>query len=80
MLSNYVRVLEERDIYDKTGQIWRIQDVPVLWRSKVRAKVFADGYIILEDGTVAKPVEEEPVQEEPSEEQTEEEVEEDDGV
>lgn len=54
MLKKYATALEEREICNKTGNTWRIQDVPNLWRASVKAKIEADGYEILEDGTVAK--------------------------
>lgn len=44
MLSLYVPALENQEIYNKTGEIWRIQDVPSLWRSKTKRQVEADGY------------------------------------
>ena len=52
MVAKYTRLLEERDINAKTGEIWKITDVPTLWRAKVEAKIEEDGYIIDEDGTV----------------------------
>ena len=52
MKSKYVRVLEERDINSKTGEVWKITDVPETWRAAVAAQIDADGYIIDEDGTV----------------------------
>lgn len=54
MLKIYVTALEEREIYSKTGEVWRIQDVPNLWRNKTRAQVIADGYYFAEDGTAYK--------------------------
>lgn len=56
MVKKYSRLIEERDINDKTGSVWAIQDVPNTWRTKTRAKVIADGYYFLEDGT-ALPIE-----------------------
>lgn len=53
MVKKYVRALEERQINTRTGEIWTIDDVPNLWRSKVEQQIEADGYIILDDGTVA---------------------------
>lgn len=53
MVKKYVRALEERQINTRTGEIWTIDDVPNLWRSKVEQQIAADGYIILDDGTVA---------------------------
>lgn len=52
MKKKYVRVLEERDINAKTGEIWRLDDVPTTWRTGVLAQIEADGYIVDEDGTV----------------------------
>lgn len=54
MVNKYAHVLEERQINDRTGEIWTINDVPKTWRKKTQDKVEADGYIILEDGTVDK--------------------------
>ena len=52
MEKTYARLLENREINDKTESIWAIQDVPKLWRKKTEKKVIADGYHFLEDGTV----------------------------
>ena len=52
MKAKYVRVLEERDINSKTGEIWKIDDVPTTWRAAVTIQIEADGYIIDVDGTV----------------------------
>ena len=57
MVAKYVRVLENREIYDKTGSIWTIYDVPKTWGSKVQKQIIADGYVIEEDGTVSKTLE-----------------------
>ena len=57
MVAKYVRVLKNREIYDKTGNIWTINDVPKTWRSKVEIQIVEDGYVIEEDGTVSKIVE-----------------------
>ena len=54
MVNKYAHVLEERQINDRTGEIWTINDVPKTWRKKTQDKIEADGYIILEDGTVEK--------------------------
>lgn len=54
MVKKYAHVLEERQINDMTGEIWTINDVPKTWRKKTQDKVIADGFIILEDGTVEK--------------------------
>lgn len=51
MLDRYVTALKNREIYAKTGNVWRIQDVPNLWRKKAEAKVIADGFYFDEDGT-----------------------------
>lgn len=57
MVSKYSRLIEERDINYKTGEVWAIQDVPNTWREKTRVKVEADGYYFADDGT-AYPIEE----------------------
>ena len=54
MVNKYAHVLEERQINDRTGEIWTINDVPKTWRKKTQDKIEADGYLILEDGTVEK--------------------------
>ena len=54
MVKKYVRVLEERDINAKAGEIWKIDDVPATWKTKVEAQIDIDGYYIGEDGTVYK--------------------------
>ena len=58
MVAKYARHLENRDINDKTGEVWAIQDVPKTWRAKTETKVIADGYYFDEDGT-AHPIEDE---------------------
>ena len=47
MVAKYVRKIEENGM--------SINSVPNLWREKVRKQVEADGYIVNEDGTLAKP-------------------------
>ena len=54
MVNKYARVLEEQDINSRTGDIWKIDDVPNLWNKKVRIKVEADGYIFDENGYAVK--------------------------
>lgn len=54
MVRKYTRVLEEREVNAKTGETWKITDVPTTWRTKVTNQVLADGYVINEDGTVSK--------------------------
>ena len=54
MVNKYAHVLEERQINDRTGEVWNINDVPRTWRTKTENKIISDGYMILEDGTVAK--------------------------
>lgn len=54
MVNKYAHVLEERQINDRTGEIWKITDVPKTWRAKTQIKVEADGYVVLDDGTVDK--------------------------
>lgn len=59
MVKKYVRVLEERDINAKTGEVWKIDDVPATWRARVEIRIDTDGYMIDEDGTVIpKPINE----------------------
>ena len=52
MKKKYVRVLEQRDINAKTGEVWKIDDVPTTWRAAVEAQIYSDGYIVDDDGTV----------------------------
>lgn len=52
MVKKYSRVLEERDINAKTGEIWKVEDVPATWKARVLAQIEADGYVVDEDGTV----------------------------
>lgn len=54
MKAKYVRVLENREINAKTGETWKIDDVPTTWRTAVSMQIVADGYIIIDDGTVEK--------------------------
>ena len=54
MVNKYAHLLETREINEMTGNTWRLDDVPNLWKKKVLAKIEADGYIILDDGTVSK--------------------------
>lgn len=54
MVAKYSRHLENRDINEKTGEVWSINDVPNTWKAKTEAKVIADGYEFLEDGTAVK--------------------------
>lgn len=51
MVNKYARHLEERDINEKTGEVWSINDVPNTWRAKTQTKVIADGYYFDVDGT-----------------------------
>ena len=51
MVNKYAKVLEKREINNKTGNIWNINDVPSLWRSKTKTKVLSDGYHFGIDGT-----------------------------
>lgn len=51
MVKKYTRLLEEREINDKTESVWAIQDVPKTWRTKTENAVIADGYYFDEDGT-----------------------------
>lgn len=52
MVKKYCTDLEARNINSKTGEIWTIFDVPILWNAKVRKQIATDGYKILDDGTV----------------------------
>jgi len=52
MVKKYTKSLEARDINPMTEEVWTIEDVPVLWRKKVEKQIDADGYVIIEDGTV----------------------------
>lgn len=52
MEKTYARLLENREINDKTESVWAIQDVPKLWRKKTENKVVSDGYHFEKDGTV----------------------------
>lgn len=52
MVNKYVRVLESREINERTGNVWSLYDVPNTWRAKVEQKVLADGYEFNGDGTV----------------------------
>ena len=54
MVAKYVRVLTERAINPSTNSIWAIQDVPTLWRNKVKTEILNQGYDFDEDGTVIK--------------------------
>ena len=51
MVPKYTRLIKSREINDKTGSVWAIQDVGRTWRSKTEATVIADGYYFDEDGT-----------------------------
>lgn len=51
MAVKFARLLKEREINYNTNEIWKLEDVPKLWRSKTEKLVLADGYIFLEDGT-----------------------------
>lgn len=57
MLALYVPALENQDINPKTGEIWKLSDVPALWRSKTKKAVEADGYTWDEEGHAVKEVE-----------------------
>lgn len=52
MVKKYARYLEERQINSRTEEIWNIEDVPALWRTKVEAQIYIDGYKVDTDGTV----------------------------
>lgn len=51
MVNKYARHLEDRDIYDNTGSVWTINDVPKTWRARTKIKVEGDGYYFAADGT-----------------------------
>ena len=51
MIRKYKDLLIYRAINAKTNEVWAIQDVPNLWRSKTEQAVIADGYYFDEDGT-----------------------------
>lgn len=52
MIRKYTRALEERQINTRTEEIWKIDDVPTMWRIKVQAQIYIDGYMVSDDGTV----------------------------
>ena len=52
MVNKYVKTLESRAWNDRTNSVWSIDDVPALWRNKVREKILSDGYHFAADGTV----------------------------
>lgn len=54
MVNKYVRVLEQREINQKTNYTWAIMDVPTTWRDRVADVILSDGYEFDEDGTVIK--------------------------
>lgn len=54
MVNKYARLLEEREINERTEEVWTIDDVPRTWKNKTKAKVEADGYHFSTDGTAVK--------------------------
>jgi len=54
MKKKYVKALENREINSRTNEIWTVDDVPNIWKNQVLSQIAADGYIVLEDGTVEK--------------------------
>jgi len=57
MVRKLARFLEDREINPTTGEVWSINDVHEhyrTWEAKTRAKVEADGYEFLPDGTAQK--------------------------
>lgn len=54
MKKKYVKALENREINSRTEEIWTVNDVPNIWKNQVLSQIAADGYIVLEDGTVEK--------------------------
>lgn len=51
MINKYARLLEQRAINEKTGNVWSINDVPSIWRDQTEQRVISDGYVFDEDGT-----------------------------
>lgn len=37
MVAYYVAKIEDQEINPKTGEAWKVEDVPKLWKSKVEA-------------------------------------------
>lgn len=54
MVAKYARLLEDREVNNKTGDTWAIQDVPNLWNESTRTRVEKDGYEFQEDGTAIR--------------------------
>lgn len=52
MVKKYARLLEERDTNERTGEVWKITDVPNTWNARVLVKIEEDGFIVDTDGTV----------------------------
>ena len=52
MVKKYARLLEERDINERTGEVWKITDVPNTWNARVLVKIEEDGFIVDTDNTV----------------------------
>lgn len=52
MVNKYVKALENRELNSRTGEIWTINDVPTVWKSKVEQRIEDDGYVVDTDGTV----------------------------
>lgn len=42
MVAYYVAKIEDEEINPKTGEAWKVEDVPKLWKSKVEAEIAKD--------------------------------------
>lgn len=51
MERKYANHLIYREINEKTGEIYKITDISLIWRDKTEALVIEKGYYIAEDGT-----------------------------
>ena len=51
MEVKYARHMRNREINNKTGEVWKINDVPYTWRQKTVTLLDSEGYYIAEDGT-----------------------------
>lgn len=45
MVNFYVDKIKNNVINEKTGEAWKIDDVPKLWRAKVKAKLKVEAII-----------------------------------
>ena len=55
MKNKYVEAIKNKEINSRTGEVWKVDDVPNIWKAQVIEQLQADGYIILHDGTAEKP-------------------------